>query len=220
MPTTIPGHSILPITAADLPTHADNLRESKLNLSINRFLYKNWPNETAQSKQYSDAVKGALGNPDCESLKVIEDTTGEIVAQLFLTRMRPVEEKEPSSEDKASTSNSAPDYFVPEILAWVMEANAHINTPVKNREHLSVTEVYVRPSSRHQGIGSSLINLCLDRGKEAGLPVFAGTEPQARPFFLKLGFKDTGHFDIDLSKHAPENCGYGLFRLSGMIVEQ
>jgi predicted N-acetyltransferase YhbS len=77
--------------------------------------------------------------------------------------------------------------------------------------------MYVKPSSRRQGIGSGLVTLALQKAKEASVPCFISAEPQARPLYLKLGFKDTEHFDIDLREYVPENCGFGVFRISGMI---
>jgi hypothetical protein len=62
------------------------------------------------------------------------------------------------------------------------------------------------------------MKLCLDRAKTEGLPLVAKVEPGAYEFFLKHGFKDTKHGDIDLSKFAPPYTGFGSFRLSGMIV--
>ena len=59
----------------------------------------------------------------------------------------------------------------------------------------------------------------LERAKKEGLPVFLISEPQARDFFLSEGFLETGYVDIDLSRHAPPNCGYGIFRLTSMIFE-
>jgi predicted N-acetyltransferase YhbS len=84
---------------------------------------------------------------------------------------------------------------------------------------IALTHIYVKPSSRKRGIGSSLIGLCLEKGKQAGIPVFVCSEPQARQLYLGLGFRDTGFADIDLSQHGPEHCGFGVFRLSGMVFE-
>jgi hypothetical protein len=58
------------------------------------------------------------------------------------------------------------------------------------------------------------------KAKQKGLPLFVVSEPQARTFFVKLGFQDTHHVDMDLEKYAPEHCGFGNFRLSAMIYNE
>lgn len=63
-----------------------------------------------------------------------------------------------------------------------------------------------------------LIKYCIDKAKTAGLPLYAGSEPQTHKFFLGNGFKDTKKVDIDLSRFAPENSGYGIFSLWAMVV--
>jgi hypothetical protein len=61
------------------------------------------------------------------------------------------------------------------------------------------------------------VQVCFDNAKAEGLPLVVCSEPEAHDFFLALGFKDTRHFDIDLSKWAPAYSGFGMFRLFGMI---
>jgi hypothetical protein len=59
--------------------------------------------------------------------------------------------------------------------------------------------------------------VCFDRAKAEGVPLALCSEPAAYDFFVKLGFRDTRHVDIDLSKWAPAYSGFGMFRLAGMI---
>lgn len=64
-----------------------------------------------------------------------------------------------------------------------------------------------------------MVQLAIEKAKDMGLPIFVSSEPQARSLFVKAGFKETSFFDIDLSPRAPEHCGFGVFRLSGLIME-
>ena len=86
------------------------------------------------------------------------------------------------------------------------------------RSYTEVTHICVKPASRKQGIGSQLIQVALDKAKAAGLPLALCAEPPAHAFFLKQGFTDTSAADIDLSQWAPEYCGWGIFRISGMSM--
>ncbi len=64
-----------------------------------------------------------------------------------------------------------------------------------------------------------LVQHCLKKAEEVGVPLCIASEPQAHKFFLGRGFKDTTQSDIDLSKYSPEYNGFGVFRLQGMTVE-
>jgi hypothetical protein len=68
-------------------------------------------------------------------------------------------------------------------------------------------------SSRKLGVGSQSIRLAIDKSGAAGLPLAVASEPQAYSFFLKQGFQESRHFDVDLSQWAPAHSGWGIFRL-------
>lgn len=75
----------------------------------------------------------------------------------------------------------------------------------------------VKPSVQRHGVGSKLVQLGFDRAKAEGVPLAVCAEAPSIPFFDKLGFKETVHFDIDLRKYATANSGFGMFRLAGLM---
>lgn len=81
--------SIQPILEADVPAHGQLLRDAKLELTINRLLFKDWPNDEAQRPVYEGAVRGGFNDPATESWKVVDDETGAMVGYLSLTRKTP-----------------------------------------------------------------------------------------------------------------------------------
>ena len=85
---------------------------------------------------------------------------------------------------------------------------------------VELTHIYVKPAYRRKGIGSQLVRIAVDKAAEAGIPFAVCSEPAAHDFFLKLGFKDIVHGDIDLRRWAPEHSGFGNFRLFGMVLEK
>lgn len=133
MSVTIPNHSILPISQTDLPTIAEFLLASKLSLAINRFLFKDWPNESAQTAQYTRTIKGGFQDPTSEVLKVVHDATGEMVAHLVLTHKKPA--TEPSGV-AATQEPSVPEGMVPEVFNSVIKASGQIQDAVSGVEHL------------------------------------------------------------------------------------
>lgn len=86
------------------------------------------------------------------------------------------------------------------------------------KEPIEVTHLFVAMAHRKRGIGSQLVKMCLDKAKSEGVPLAVASEPAVHDFFLKLGFEDAKHFDIDLRKWSPEYCGFGVFRIWGMAM--
>lgn len=118
-------YHILPVESADLATLAEFVYESKLSLTINRLVYKDWPNEVAQRHQYTLAVEGGFNNPNIESLKAV-DASGEIVGYLALTRIHPKTTEEPADKNKWSQQQSATDVFDQDVLKAVIQGVAAV----------------------------------------------------------------------------------------------
>jgi hypothetical protein len=132
----IPNHTVSNFAEADLLTIAKHLRESKLELAINRFLFKDWPNEEAQTANYNRAIESGFKNPDSEKLKVVDDTTGKIVAHLVVTHKKPSKENKKATGGDPDAPPPVPDYFNSEILNWVITASSGIEEVVKDIEYL------------------------------------------------------------------------------------
>ncbi|KAF2815164.1 uncharacterized protein BDZ99DRAFT_408908, partial [Mytilinidion resinicola] len=224
MSTLPPGYSLHPVTTPDLPTISALLAASKLPLAINRFLYKDWPNEAVQLAHCAKVVEAAHQAAESERLKVVDDATGEIVGRLVMTRKTGKGEVGEGEGEAATKKGEVPEYMVPEVHERVVRAARELEAGIEGRgvDYLGFVELthsYVKPSHRGRGIWSSLIKLLLERGKQAGVPVYVCSEPQMRRGFLGLGFRETGFVDIDLREFAEENCGWGVFRLTGMVSE-
>ncbi|KAI1380508.1 hypothetical protein F4677DRAFT_441822 [Hypoxylon crocopeplum] len=217
---SIPDHSILPIVEGDEPTLTDFLLASKLQLAINRFVFKDWPAEAAQRANYGAAVHSGLQNPETTSLKVVHEESGEIVAHLFLTRRNKSSDAEkPSNSDKTDEKGSqseTADALVPAVVGAVTAAIKELEPEAIEGDYFEITHIYVKPSSRRRGIGTQLIQLCRERAQVAGVPLTICAEPNHHDFFLKRGFREAKHVDIDLRQWAAENSGYGVFRISRM----
>lgn len=81
--------SILPLSKADIPTLAQFLQESKLGLSINSLLFKEWPNYDAQRENYTDSVRAIFDNPFIERFKVGDNKSRLTVDHLILSLRKP-----------------------------------------------------------------------------------------------------------------------------------
>lgn len=95
----IPNYSILPVSSSDLPTLATFVHSSKRSLTINRLLFKDWPNEVAQKPLYTHAIESAFKDPSTDSLKVVDDESGDTPGFLVLTRKRPTDTERPTDKE-------------------------------------------------------------------------------------------------------------------------
>ncbi|KAH8201383.1 hypothetical protein TruAng_004466 [Truncatella angustata] len=134
---SIPGHSIVPLTADDILTTTSFLQDSKLQLAINRFLIKDWPNEAVQRPLYQAAIEGGLKNPNTTSLKVVNDKSGETVGYFFFTkRGQPAPDEDKASKSKIENAGqNVPPGLVPEVFHAVMKAVETLESDVQG-EHL------------------------------------------------------------------------------------
>jgi N-acetylglutamate synthase-like GNAT family acetyltransferase len=88
-----------------------------------------------------------------------------------------------------------------------------------NSHNLELTHIFISQDHRNHGLGKELVRLCVQTAKARGLPLTVGSEPQVHSFFGKMGLKDFKHSEWDLEKWADEFCGFGKFRIWGMVVE-
>ncbi|KAI3328154.1 hypothetical protein F4824DRAFT_430560 [Ustulina deusta] len=218
----IPNHSVVPITKDDIPTIGTFLQNSKLQLAINRFLVHDWPNFPLQKAHYTRAIEGGVSNPQTTSLKVINHTSGQPVAHLFYTKKasRFAENDKPAARKKEEqTKNEVPVGFAPEVYWAAMNAAKSLEPNFDTDEYIELTHLYVEPSSRRQGIGSWLLQIAQEAAMDAKLPLTMCSEPNNHDFFANRGFKDTKNADLDLRNWAASLSGYGVFRISRMVLK-
>lgn len=233
---TAPNYSILPVVEADLPFLAKFIHASKLRLSINRLLYEDWPNETVQMRMYTEAVVSGFNDPSTECFKAVDTESNEIVGYFVLARKRPAQ-KLPEYELGANPYHGTPEGLNPSLFAEVMTASAKIAKATEDTDFFGKSSesnclrgfynilifktdlvyICVEPRFQKHGIGAKLIQLGFDRAKVENIPFVLCAEAPAHGFYIKLGFEETEHADIDLAKHAPAYSGFGVFRLTGMI---
>ncbi|CAI7624250.1 unnamed protein product [Penicillium manginii] len=211
-----PNYSILSVEEADLPLLAKFVHASKLRLSINRLLFEDWPNETIQMKMYTDAVTSGFKDPNTECFKAVDTDSNEIIGYFVLARKRPAQ-KLPEYELGANPDQETPEGLNPSLFAEVMTASAEIAKATENMDFFHLIYICVEPRVQRHGVGAKLVQLGFDRAKAENIPFALGAEAPSHGFYVKLGFKETTHADIDLAKYASAHSGFGVFRLNGMI---
>lgn len=131
MPPTI---EILPVYSGDLPTLADFLYTSKLSLSINRLLYKDWPNEAAQRTNYAGAIEGGFKDPASECLKAVDGETGDVLGFVVLTK-RLSQKVEQVGGNGQAEAPKVPESMNPVVFRAVVQASAELGGETKSIDH-------------------------------------------------------------------------------------
>ncbi|TRX93451.1 hypothetical protein FHL15_005726 [Xylaria flabelliformis] len=189
---SVPNHRVVPMTVDDVPIISSFLQDSKLQLAINRFVIKDWPNPPAQEALYTKAVEGALSNPQATSLKVVDDISKQPVAYLFYTKQK-----------VPSVDREVPAGVVPEVFWAVTRATQELHSDFQNEEF----------------IGTWLLEMAQKHAADEKLLLRITAEPNHHDFFVNRGFRDIKHVDVDLTRWAAPLSGYGTFRLSSMVSE-
>ncbi|KAJ5733718.1 hypothetical protein N7493_002504 [Penicillium malachiteum] len=180
------------IDKEDLPFLGKFIHSAKLALSINLL----------KSRHFG------FHGTSAECFKTIDNVTGEIVGYIDITAKS--QEAENLSDKKPDPKSPIPEGLNPPLLAEVNNAVGEIAKETDGMERFVLTRI-------RRGVGSKLVQLGIDRAKAGGVPLTVCAEAPSITFFTSLGFVETRHVDMDLRKYAPDNSGFGLFRLAGMI---
>lgn len=206
--------SLLPTKKEDITVLGDLLFHSKLSLSINRLLWKAWPNETVQREQYAATIAGAHNDPNMLDFKTVDEKTGQIIGYICFARNKGT--NQPSSGDQihsptdtegsptATPTKDIPTGVDPEVLAGAVKACDEVEKgmnlaesygkQMKTKETcrttpLNSTElIYIVVDQQHRGrgLGSQLLKRAFAEAKAANIPLYVCSEPAAQDFYEKI----------------------------------
>lgn len=131
-------YTIRPFEAVDIAATGELLYTQKLGLTINRLLFKNWPNEEVQRKNYTSTLAN-LDPATMEPLTVVENASGEIVGHLTMTRKKPAPKDEGPSNGSGSGNGKEeeiPNHFNPDVLSTVMKVANELDAVMKDTDHI------------------------------------------------------------------------------------
>ncbi|KAL4782615.1 hypothetical protein BJX76DRAFT_332286 [Aspergillus varians] len=134
------NYTIRPMEPSDIPETSELLYESKLALMVNRLLFKNWPNEEIQRKNYRSVFDNLEHSPG-DKLSVIANASGEVVGHFTVTRRQPakkVEEPNPLGNEgqKKRALPEVPEHFNAEVLSAVQNACMELERVMEDTDHL------------------------------------------------------------------------------------
>jgi hypothetical protein len=138
-PTPSPLYTFRQVERSDLDALEELLFTSKLSLTINRLLFKDWPNEAAQRRNYRAALENQdFESDDRERLGVIDNASGKLIGFIALCRRQPELHTQAASPsvDGPEKQMNIPDHFNPEVYNAVMNAVRELSfTGLETREH-------------------------------------------------------------------------------------
>ncbi|KAI9158369.1 hypothetical protein HJFPF1_06363 [Paramyrothecium foliicola] len=212
---------IAPVEQSDLPALADINRLAYSNEIISRFAWKNWPNDPSIIGFYNARVADRFGSAGTTMYKAVDSANGKIHGFVACTLEHP-------TAQEASPDGNPSSKFIGQLppcmnLDFVKSAGGDIermkNDKLKDdKSHFYISAFAVDPQFHGQGIGSQLLNHCLEIADKAALRTWLIAFPRSHSLYLRSGFKDVDHCDVDLNKWDEFRFrGYGVYRQSLMV---
>lgn len=112
------------------------LHGTKLALSINKLIIKDWPNDRVQQRLYRGAVEGALHTELIEDWNAIDQESGDIVGYIAHTIQ---ESKDKGDSAPESIKEQVPEGIVPEVHEAVTQATNVITQATPNVRRIGKT---------------------------------------------------------------------------------
>lgn len=80
-----------------------------------------------------------------------------------------------------------------------------------------VSSLAVDPKHHKRGLGTKLMQYCHGIADEENLPIYLTAFPGAHHLYLKWGYEDVDHFDVDLNEYGEKYRGFGIYRNWAML---
>lgn len=141
------SYTLRPVQPSDAAVLGDILYTSKIALTVNRLLFKDWPNEAVQRQSYTSTIEG-LDDSMAGSVSVVDNNSGEVVGLLALTRRRPVAEKPKNGQKKPPAESAKPIFFNAEVLDAGLAAVGELFQETKGINHYGTSNRQERQYNR------------------------------------------------------------------------
>jgi len=233
------GTTISYATEADLLPLAEIVTKAYNKEAFTGFFLEDWPETTTALIFQKARLVVKFASPQTKVIKITDDASGEIlgVSAITLKTGENIPERDLERDIK---SVPGVDTGTPPGVNWafamdVMKGLHKLDEPMKavkhygeksgilhNKDAESFAEIgqfAVSPKYQGKGLGTRLMKFCSVIADEASLPIALCSYPGAHDLYLKLGYIDLGHFDLDLNGYGKKFCGYGIYRLYSMLHE-
>ncbi|KAG9237898.1 acyl-CoA N-acyltransferase [Amylocarpus encephaloides] len=208
----------------DIPVLGELNRLAYTPELASRFAFRNWPDVDNARQFYRARVTERMAHPASKVFKAVDIATGEILGFVALT----LEEAEDGHEGFGDVVKAMENptmkavQMLPEFLnqEFILTSGAMIKglqDRMKGGRHYYISTLVVSPQYQRKGIGAQLMRKCLEEANKEGLPTWLISFPGSHELYLKLGFVDVEHSDVDLNEWDGGRCrGYGIYRSYAM----
>jgi predicted N-acetyltransferase YhbS len=94
---------------------------------------------------------------------------------------------------------------------------SHVLTGLTLTPNLDLSSFAVPLEHQNKGIGSQLLRHCLEIADKAALPTWLISFPGSHSLYLRFGFVDMDHRDVDLNAWDKNRMrGFGIYRQYAM----
>ncbi|KAH8667492.1 acyl-CoA N-acyltransferase [Tricladium varicosporioides] len=214
---TSKNHSLLPATEADLPTLINLLTTSYFTEALCPFMFASWPDTKDMLAYFTQRVLARHSESSSELLKVVDAQDGKIIAMCCLSLMSADAGSDPL---KFSEDGKGPEGINLEFAGYAATKFVEIDKWMMGKRHFLISSCAVTPECQGQGIGSAMVNYCVKKSLEGGLPTYLTAFPRARSMYAKCGFEVVQDIVLDLNSFGTKDSGYGLYRGYGMIINR
>jgi len=219
----------------DLPVLAEINRLAYMAETISMIAFKKWPAETNMFNFFQSRIEARMKTPNTQVFKATT-ATGEIAGFICWTLELEKEIEKTGAEAPGPDPNgptgkamlqmqeifnmefvmsSAPDIknmgnFMKGKKHYCERSRPNLSTLLK---HLDLSTFVVAPKYQGRGIGSKLLDHCLEIADRERLPAWLSAFPGSHNLYLRFGFEDVEHQDIDLNKWDNYRFrGFGIYR--------
>ena len=170
------------------------------NDNATRLMFKDENDYTAQLRSMLDSQISAS---QCSFIKAVKTNTHEIVGWLGARIVGyGTSDRGESTSDGGRNGIATTEHI--SLRASIKESFAQMRMEwLPGKKYIHVETLVTHPAQQGQGIGPALLAVVIKKANEEGILCWVESTPAARNVYIRAGFRDVGHLNIDLGEYAP-----------------
>ncbi|KAI0514691.1 acyl-CoA N-acyltransferase [Xylaria bambusicola] len=200
----------------DLPALAEINRSAYSQELPSRFADKNWTDVNYMLNFFKGRLAARFNHVGTQVFKAIDPASGNIVGFACWTHEIAGDEVDqtPTGTMVQKMSSSVKVEFMRTVGAEIEQLREHM----KGEERYYLSAFAVDRSQQSKGVGSQLLKHCLQIADDAALPTWLISFPGSHGLYLRFGFCNVDHRDVDLNTWDKNRMrGFGVYRQYAMV---